>query len=61
MAKVTIRRTWPEGEALSVSIEVDESFPDVVAEARQAALRTFEGAMEVELAAAEAVDEDTGE
>lgn len=53
MASVTIRREWPDGDVLAVCIEVDESFPDVVAEARQAALRTFEGAMEIEIAAVE--------
>lgn len=50
MATVTLRHTWPDGSITEVSIEVRDSYPDCIAEARanaRAALRDviadFEG------------------
>ena len=51
MAKVVVQRTWPDGENLLVDT-VRNSFPDAVAEARQAAIKAYEDALEVTLAGA---------
>lgn len=50
MAKVMVQRVWPDGEVLTVSITVDDSFPDVIDEAKQAAIKAFEAALEISLA-----------
>lgn len=55
MAKVTIQRQWPDGDILAVSVKVDASYPDSVAEAKQQAVNAFADALEVALAE---VDED---
>lgn len=52
MAKVVVQRTWPDGENLLVEITVRNSFPDAVAEARQAAIKAYEDALEVTLTGA---------
>ena len=57
MAKVFVQRVWPDGETLTVSITVDNSFPDVVAEAKQAAVSAYEAALEISLAHDDAHDE----
>ena len=50
MAKVTIQRVFPDGDCIVVSVAVRESFPDSVAEARQAARQAFADAHDVILA-----------
>lgn len=59
MARVVVQRTWPDGENLLIEIQVQNSFPDAVAEARQAAIRAYEDALEVTLAGVDTDDEDT--
>lgn len=54
MAKVVIQRQWPDGDVLSISIKVDDSFPDVVAEAKRAALDAYAEALGVTTATDEA-------
>jgi hypothetical protein len=50
MAKVVVQRSWPDGDELSVLIEVSESYPDAVAEAKAAALDAYAKALGVTLA-----------
>lgn len=50
MAKVVIQRDWPDGDELSVMIEVTESFPDAIAEAKAAALDAHAKALGITLA-----------
>lgn len=50
MAKILVQRQWPTGDVLTISISVDDSFPDVVAEARHAAVTAFEAALEISMA-----------
>jgi hypothetical protein len=49
MAKVVIQREWPDGDELSIMIEVSESFPDSIAEAKAAALDAYAKALGVTL------------
>jgi len=58
MARVVIQRTFPDGDNLLIEITVANSFPDSVAEARQAALRAYEDALEITVAPA---DDEAGE
>lgn len=46
MAKVTVRRTWPTGDAVKISINVDASYPDALDQARAEAKRAFADACE---------------
>lgn len=41
MAKVTIQRCFPDGDVLTIAIKVDDSYPDVLAEAKRAALDAY--------------------
>lgn len=41
MAKVVIQREWPDGDGLTVVVEVKTSYPDAVAEAKRAAIDTY--------------------
>jgi hypothetical protein len=50
MAKIVIQREWPDGDELSILIEVADSFPDVVAEAKAAALDAYAKALGITLA-----------
>jgi hypothetical protein len=50
MAEAMIQRCWPDGETLTVSIEVTESFPDAVAEAEASCERLYAKALDVTLA-----------
>lgn len=59
MAKVVIQRTWPDGDDLCVVIEVDESYPDVVAEAKRACLDAYAEALGVTISTG--VDDEAGE
>lgn len=49
MASATVHREWPDGEFLAVTIDADESFPDAIAEVRQAVVRAYEDALEITL------------
>lgn len=51
MAEVMIQRCWPDNETLTISVEVDASYPDAVAEAKQQAVNAYADALEVTLAA----------
>lgn len=53
MASATVHREWADGEFLVVTIDADESFPDVVAEVRAAAVRAYKDALAVTLAPVE--------
>lgn len=55
MASAEITRRWPDGDELTVRIDVEASYPDAVAEAKQQAVNAFADALEVALAE---VDED---
>lgn len=57
MAKVMVQRVWPDGEVLTISIQVDDSFPDVVAEAKANAVNAYADALEITLAPVD-TDED---
>ena len=54
MARVTISREWPDGDALHITVVVHDSFPDVVAEARATARSLYADALDITLADAEA-------
>lgn len=58
MASATIHREWGEGDFIVITIDADESFPDAIAEVRQAVVRAYEDALEVTLAPVDG-DEDT--
>jgi hypothetical protein len=45
MAQVTIQRSWPDEDDLTICVEVDESFPDAVAECASAAIHTYREAL----------------
>ena len=47
MARVTVDRTWPDGDHIVVSVTVEGSFPDAVAEARTNARRLYAEVMNV--------------
>lgn len=49
MARVTIVRQWSDGDAIKVTVAVDASYPDAVAEARAAARRAFADACDIVL------------
>lgn len=61
MATVMIQREWPDGETLTISVDVDDSFPDVVAEAKQNAVNAYADALEVTLAADKADSDSEGD
>lgn len=50
MAEVVIQRSWPDGDDLCVVVKVDDSYPDVVAEAKRNALDAYREALDVTLA-----------
>lgn len=50
MAKIVVQRSWPDGDEPSVPVEVSESFPDSIAEAKAAALDAYAKALDVTLA-----------
>ena len=41
MARVVIRRTWPDGDRISVEVEADDTYPDALDQARAVAKRGF--------------------
>jgi hypothetical protein len=41
MARVVIRRTWPDGDRVTVEVEADDSYPDALDQARAVARRGF--------------------
>lgn len=45
MAQVTVLRSWPDGDELTISVEVDASYPDAVAEARVNAIKAYAAAL----------------
>lgn len=47
MAVVTVQRVWPDGESLVIRIQVEASYPDSIAEAKQQALNAYAGALEI--------------
>jgi hypothetical protein len=49
MAEAMIQRSWPDGETLTVSVEVEESFPDAVAECEASARRLYAEALGITL------------
>lgn len=49
MAKVTIARDWPDGDKVSVTVDVDRSYPDALDQARGTAKRAFADACDVVL------------
>jgi hypothetical protein len=49
MAEAMISRAWPDGETLTVSVEVDGQFPDAVAEVEAAARRLYAEALGITL------------
>ena len=59
MAEIVISRAWPDGESLTISVEVDASYPDAVAEAKQAAVNAYADALEITLTPAVDADDDS--
>lgn len=57
MAKVTVQRQWPDGDLLTIAIQVADSFPDTVNEARAAAIRAYAEALDLSLTADAEADE----
>lgn len=45
MARVSITKTWTDGEQLRVAVEVESSYPDAVAEARSNAQVAYKQAL----------------
>ncbi len=58
MATVEVTREWANGEKLAIIVRVGESFPDVVAEAKQTAINAFAEALDITLAYDAAEDDD---
>lgn len=59
MATVTLRYVFADGDNIGVSIEVDDSYPDALDEARATAVRAFREAIQDGIAAiAQDDDED---
>ena len=57
MAKVIIQRAWEHGaDALTIEVRVDDSFPDVVAEAVANAVKGYRESLEITVN--ETVDEE---
>lgn len=56
MASIIIQRSWPDGDELTVSVDVDDSFPDVVAEARKNAVDLYRDALGLTLTGNESGD-----
>lgn len=56
MAEVAIQREWPDGDNLTIVIKVDDSYPDVVAEAKRAALDAYAEALGMTLTGNESGD-----
>ncbi|MBA3781196.1 MAG: hypothetical protein H0X12_04990 [Nocardioides sp.] len=50
MSKVEVFRRWPDGDVLSVTIKVDESYPDALDQAKRTALDAYAEALGVTLA-----------
>jgi hypothetical protein len=50
MARVLIQRSWPDGDVLTISIKVADSFPDVVREGVRAAIDAYTEALGVTMA-----------
>jgi len=53
MARVTIERAWPDGDAIRITVGVEGSYPDAVAEARANARSLYADALDITLADAE--------
>ena len=45
MATVTLKFAWPDGESLLAQVDVADSYPDAVDEARTQVVRAFRDAM----------------
>ena len=58
MATVTIQRNFPDGDVLTVEIEIENEYPDALNEAKVAALNAYEQAL---LATLALCDDDEGE
>ena len=58
MAAVTITYRWADDDALSVTVEVDESYPDAIDEARAGAVRAYREAIGASVEALAALDAD---
>lgn len=50
MARVSITRSWPDGDVLHIAIKVDRSYPDALAEAKRTALDAYAEALGVTVA-----------
>lgn len=57
MAKVVVQRCWPDGDVLTISISLDNSFPDVVAEAKANAIGAYREALEISVLADDTDDD----
>lgn len=47
MSRVSILRQWPDGDTLKVSVAVDASYPDALAEASATAKRLYAEALDI--------------
>lgn len=56
MASVTIVRSWADDDELTISIEVDASYPDALDQARASAIRAYSDALGITVTS---VDDDT--
>jgi hypothetical protein len=45
MAKIVVRRVWPDLDRLVVSVEVDASYPDALNEARATVIAAYREAL----------------
>lgn len=54
MNRVTLTREWPDGDAVTVTVEADSAYADSLDEARAVALRAWAQALDVAL-----TDDDT--
>lgn len=45
MATVTLRHTWPDGSITEASVEVRESYPDALSEAKRTAVVALQEAI----------------
>ena len=58
MAAVTITHAYADDETVSITVEVDESYPDALAEARATAVRAYHQATGVEFDTTATLDEE---
>lgn len=58
MARVVIYREWPDGDKIQITVEVDASYPDALAEAKATLIKSYAEVLDVTMAADAQVNPD---